>query len=339
MKAAKASLVGALDRPDPAVRFYLFYGPDESGSRALALRLLKGLGNAEKFIVLGNAVKSDPAALADEAGAMALFGGARAIWIEPAGEEIVEGVSALLDMTASESAVVALAGPLRKTSGLLKLAESHSAALAHCSYVPEGRDMERVVADLAREVGLRVSPDIAQRVAAAANNNQAIAASELDKYALYLGADPASPRELDSDTLDLLSADAAEGDMLRLGDLALSGRLDALLDELARLPHGGSEAIPVLRALQRRLLMLAPLRARVESGGSVDGVLTSMGKSLFWKDKPAVQRMLSSWSAERLAQAAARVSLLERQLMLSKAPDEASLGETLVMIARAASRR
>ena len=134
------------------------------------MRLLKGLGNAEKFIVLGNAVKSDPAALADEAGAMALFGGARAIWIEPAGEEIVEGVSALLDMTASESAVVALAGPLRKTSGLLKLAESHSAALAHCSYVPEGRDMERVVADLAREVGLRVSPDIAQRVAAAANN-------------------------------------------------------------------------------------------------------------------------------------------------------------------------
>ena len=47
MKAAKASLQGALDRPDPAVRFYLFYGPDEAGSRALALRLLKGLGNAE----------------------------------------------------------------------------------------------------------------------------------------------------------------------------------------------------------------------------------------------------------------------------------------------------
>ena len=120
MKAAKGQFPSALDRPDPAVRFYLFHGPDEAGSRALALRLLKGLGNAEKFIVLGNAVRADPATLADEAGAMALFGGPRASWIEPAGDEIAEGVTALLDAPASESAVVAVAGQLRKNSALLK---------------------------------------------------------------------------------------------------------------------------------------------------------------------------------------------------------------------------
>ncbi|MCY7397824.1 MAG: DNA polymerase III subunit delta [Sphingomonas bacterium] len=337
MKAVKASLGGALDRPAGNVRFYLFYGPDESGSRALAMRLLKGLGNAEKFIVVGSAVKNDPASLADEAGAMALFGGARALWIEPAGEEIVDGVSALLDAAASESAVVAVAGVLRKTSGLLKLAESHPAALAHCSYVPEGRDMERVIGELAREVGLRVSPDIAQRLAAAANSNQAIAASELEKFALYLGAEPATPRELDHDTLDLLSADAAEGDLLRLGDLALAGRMEPLLDELGR--SGGNDSIVVIRALQRRLLMLAPLRARVERGESVDGVLTSMGKALFWKDKATVHKMLSAWSAERIAGASARVAALERQLMLSKAPEEASLAETLVTLARVGQRR
>ncbi len=339
MKAVKASLNAALDRPASNIRFYLFYGPDEAGSRALAMRLLRGLGNAEKFVVVGSAVKNDPASLADEAGALALFGGARALWIEPAGEDIVEGVSALLDATASESAVVAVAGALRKTSGLLKLAESHPAAIAHCSYVPEGRDMERVIADLAREVGLRVSPDVSQRLAAAANSNQAIAASELEKFALYLGAAPATPCELDHDTLDLLSADAAEGDLLRLGDLALSGRMDALLEELGRVPPGGNEAIPVIRALQRRLLMLAPLRARVERGESIDGALTSMGKALFWKDKEPVKRMLSAWSAERIANASARIAALERQLMLTKTPEQASLGETLVTLARVGQRR
>jgi DNA polymerase-3 subunit delta len=195
--------------------------------------------------------------------------------------------------------VIAIAGALRKTSGLLKLAESHPAALAHCSYVPEGRDMDRVIADLAREVGLRLSPDVSQRVAAAANSNQAIAASELEKFALYLGAAPSSPRDLDHDTLDLLSADAAEGNFLRLGDLALAGQMNALVEELGRLPGGGNEAIPVIRGLQRRLMMLAPLRARVERGESVDGVLTSMGKALFWKDKDVVRRMLSAWSCER----------------------------------------
>jgi len=339
MKAVKSSLSATLDRPPPDIRFYLFYGPDEAGSRALAMRLLKGLGNAEKFIVVGSAIKSDPASLADEAGALALFGGARALWIEPAGEEIIEGVSALLDAAASESAVVAVAGALRKTSGLLKLAESHSAALAHCSYVPEGRDMDRVIADLAREVGLRLSPDVSQRVAAAANSNQAIAASELEKCALYLGAAPASPRDLDHDTLDLLSADAAEGNFLKLGDLALAGQMNALIEELERLPGGGNDSIPVVRALQRRLLMLAPLRARVERGESVDGVLTSMGKSLFWKDKDSVKRMLSIWSAERVATASARVAALEHQLMLSKAPEEASLAETLITLARVGQRR
>ncbi len=339
MKAVKSSLSATLDRPPNDIRFYLFYGPDESGSRALAMRLLKGLGNAEKFVVVGSAVKSDPASLADEAGALALFGGARALWIEPAGEEISEGVSALLDAAASESAVVAVAGALRKTSGLLKLAESHPAALAHCSYVPEGRDMDRVIADLAREVGLRLSPEVSQRVAAAANSNQAIAASELEKFALYLGAAPAGPRDLDHDTLDLLSADAAEGNFLKLGDLALAGQMKALIEELERLPGGGNDSIPVVRALQRRLMMLAPLRARVERGEGVDGVLTSMVKSLFWKDKDSVKRMLSIWSAERIATASARVAALERQLMLSKAPEEASLAETLITLARVGQRR
>lgn len=338
MKAVKAGLARALERPDPAVRFYLFHGPDEAGSRALATRLLGGLGDAEKFIVLGQSVKADPAALADEAGAMALFGGKRAIWVEPAGDEIAEGVAALLEAPASESAVIALAGSLRKTSALLKLAEAHPAALAHCSYVPEGRDMDRVVTDLARDVGLRIMPDLAQRIAGAANNNQAIAAQELAKFALYLEADPASPRDLDHETVDLLGADSAEADLMRLGDLALAGRMSELLDELGRLPHGGTEAIPVLRALQRRLLMMAPLRARIEQGESVDGVMAAMGKALFWKDRPLIQRLLSAWSAERLAEAAARVANLERQIMLRPLADEAALGETLVTLARASGR-
>jgi len=63
-----------------------------------------------------------------------------------------------------------------------------------------------------------------------------------------------------------------------------------------------------------------------------------MGKSLFWKDKPLIQRLLSTWSAERLAEAASRVSTLERQVMLTAVSDEAALGETLVTISRAAAR-
>lgn len=337
MKSAKGSLPRALDRPDPAIRFYLFHGPDEAGSRALADQLLTGLG-AEKFSLPGQAVKADPAALADEAGAISLFGGKRAIWIEPASDDIAEAVAALLEVPASESPVIAIAGPLRKTSALLKLAEAHPLSLSHVSYMPEVRDLERLVVELGRAEGLRIAPDIARRIAASAAGNQAVVAQELAKFALYLGAVPESPRDLDPETVDLLGADSAEADMMRLGDLALAGRMDELLEELSRLPHGGSEAVPILRALQRRLLMLAPLRARVERGERVNAVMTSMGRSLFWKDKSLIERLLTNWPTDRLAAAASRVAELERQVMLRPLDDDSALGEALVGLARAAVR-
>ena len=137
MKASKASIGRSVDQPDTSIRFYLFHGPDEAGSRALGDRLLHALG-AAKFVVAGNAIKSDPAALVDEAAAMSLFGGKRAIWIEPATKDIEDGVAALLEGAAPESAVIAIAGALAKTSALLKMAEASPAALTYISYVPEG---------------------------------------------------------------------------------------------------------------------------------------------------------------------------------------------------------
>jgi DNA polymerase-3 subunit delta len=85
--------------------------------------------------------------------------------------------------------------------------------------------------------------------------------------------------------------------------------------------------------------MLAPARARVERGESPDAVMTSLGKSLFWKDKPVIARMLSSWDAERLARVSERTGTLERSLMFSPAPERESLGEELIAIALQARRR
>lgn len=338
MKAQRGTILRSVEQPDRSIRFYLFYGPDDSGSRALADRLLKGLG-AEKLAVSGTAVKSDPALLAAEAGAISLFGGARLIWVDTAGEEVVEGVEALLDAPAVESPVVAIAGALRKTSALLKLAEGHGAALAHASYAPEGRDADRMVIDAGRIEGLRIDPAVAARLAADCNFNIAIVGHELAKFALYLGASPERPRELTPEVLDLLGADSGEGDMMRLGDLALAGRGNELFDELDRVALGNNEAIPVVRALQRRLLQLAGLRAQIEQGKSVDAVMTSMGKALFWKDKGLMQQLLSNWNAERLAAMLERSASLEKAIIFSDEPPVAALEEELVTIARAAGRR
>ena len=337
MKASKSSIGRSVDQPAAGIRFYLFHGPDDAQSRGLGQRLLEALG-ASKFVVASNAVKADPALLADEAGAMSLFGGPRAIWVEPAGEDIAAGVEALLETNAAESPVVAIAGVLRKGSALLKLAEAAPEALAFAAYPPEGADAERMVIDVGRRYGLKLGAPVAVRIAASSGNDQAIVAQELQKLALYLDASPQSPKELDHDAIDAVGADLHEGDAARLADLALSGELAELADELARAP-AGLEAIPVVRALQRRLLMLAPARARMERGESRDAVMTSMGRALFWKDKPLIGKLLSQWDAKGLATASERAGKLERDLIFSAAPGPQALGEELLAIARAARRR
>jgi DNA polymerase-3 subunit delta len=336
VKLARGSIGRAVDRPDPAIRLYLFYGPDEAQSRGLAARLLEALG-AEKFIVAAGSIKSDAAVLVDEAAAMSLFGGKRAIWIEPAGDEISAGVEALLQGGAPESPVIAIGGALRKTSSLLKLAESSPNAAAFASYVPEGADAERMVVEVGRRYGLKLSPPVAARIGDDCGNDQAIVAQELQKLALYVDASPQAPKELGFDAVEAVGADLQEGDFAGLADLALSGRVGELADELARIP-GGAEAIPVIRALQRRIGLLAPLRAKVERGDRPDAVMTSVGKALFWKDKPAVEAMLRKWSAADLATVADRAGKLERDLMLSPVPDQDALGEELISIARKARR-
>ena len=82
--------------------------------------------------------------------------------------------------------------------------------------------------------------------------------------------------------------------------------------------------------------MLTPLRDRVERGEPVDAVMTSQGRSLFWKEKSKVQRMLSKWSADDLATAAERAGKLERSLVFTSTPDREALGEELLALARKA---
>ena len=332
MKVAKGAIDRTVDRPDPQVRFYLLYGEDEAGSRALASRLLAAL-KSEKQPLTSGQLRSDPAALADEAGAISMFGGSRLIWIEPAGEELLPALAALMAAPAVEHPTVAIAGALRKTSVLLKFADAHPAALTHCSYMPEARNATRLVIDLGRQQGLRIGAEVAARIASSALNDQAVIVQELGKYALYLEATPEKPEELRTEHVDLLGAESPESNVGRPGDLALAGDLARLADELGAADEAGTEPVAMVRALQRRLLQLAPLRARMDAGQSAEAVT----KTIFWRDQQMVGRMLDRWTSERLAQAMSRLAAAERQLLKGGTPPPpmATLGEELLQVARA----
>lgn len=341
MKVAKRpEIEGAVDRHDPNTRFYLFHGPDEAGSRALAERLGQTLGaDVERIDLDGAQLSKDPALLADEAAAQSLFGGARWIRVRANGDEVTAAAEALLDLPTAGNPVAILAGALKPTSKLLKLALAAPNVLAFASYAPEGNEADRVAIALAQSLGLRVQPDVARKLAEAAGGDRAVIARELEKIADYLDADGANPREVDFDTLAEIGAGESEASPAALVDAALLGQIRDAALEVQALSGEGNEAIPLVRAGLRRVLQLAALRADAESRGSIDAALAAAGKSLFWKEKAIVEAELRRWSPAELARIVDRLTETQARLVSSHNAGGVLATDELLAIARAAARR
>jgi DNA polymerase-3 subunit delta len=339
VKANRAQVEKALRAGGTQHRFYLLHGPDESGSRGLLKLIAEALGpEAERIDLSGASLRGDPARLADEAASIALFGGARYVVVESAGDESVAAVEALLEAPQAGNPVLRVAGGLRATSRLLKLALGEPAALAFASYVPEGGDADRLVLDLGRQRGLSMRPDVARRIADAAGGNRSVIESELDKFALYCDASPERPRPLEQDVVDVLGAASEGGDLSRLVDAAVGGDAQLLDAELLRLSGEGVEGIVLVRAVLRRMLLLARLRGEVERGNSVDAVMTSHGKSLFWKERPVVAQQLGRWRSDVLARATGRLLDSELQAKASGGLGPLAVEEEMFAICRQAAR-
>ncbi len=337
--AKSAAIERALDAADPSVRCYLLYGPDESGSRALAQRLARALGpDAERIDLDPARIAVDPALLADEAASVSLFGGARHIRVEGVADSCLAAVEALMEAPAAGNPVVLIAGALKRDAKLVKRLEGANGAMLFASYPPEGGEADRLAMMLAREQGLKLDPDIARRLADASGGDRAVLASEIEKLALYADASPEHPREAGHAMFDAIAADIGEADLTRFVDAVLGGQEAVLERELIRLAGQGQEGIPLVRALLRRLLAMAAVRTEVDRGASPATAADRAGRALFWKEKNAITRDVARWPSVRIARAIERLSLLDRELRRSSGPGTIGADAEFFAIARAANR-
>jgi DNA polymerase-3 subunit delta len=339
VKATKPQLDKALKSP-AATRLFLLHGPDEAGSQALARRVGAALGaDAERISLGGAELKGDPARLADEAASLSMFGGSRWVLVAPAGDEVVEAATALLTAPAAGNPVVLIAGALKPTSKLLKLAIADPQAIAFASYLPDARDFARLVGELARARGLSIERDVAQRLAEACGANRAVIEQELEKLALYLDAAPGGGAVVDHDAIAAVGAALDEGDAGQLIDHVFSGNGRGAQGELARLRSEGVEGIVLIRAALRRALLLARLRGAVDAGQGPAAVMASQGKGLFWKEKDAVERQLGSWDSPTLARCLSRLTIAEREVKRSGGIGPVAAEAELLALARQGARR
>jgi DNA polymerase III subunit delta len=343
LKANRGQIEKALDAPGQGawadIRFFLLYGPDEAGSKALAKRLERAMGpDAERVDLDGPTLREDPARLSDEAAAFSMFGDRRWIRILGAGEESVPALNALLEAEAAGNPVIAIAGALKPSAKLVKLALDHKGAMAFISYQPDAREAEQIAVGIAREGGLRLAPDLARRIVDLANGDRALMAGEVEKLVLYLDAAPDRPAEASAEALDALSADNPDTEVGPLVNAVLGGDLKAMHRELTTLAQTGTAMAAVIRPLLTRAMLIANIRAAFDASGRLEAAVEQAGKAVFWKEKGLVSRQVRLWDAHGIARVIQRLLEAERSSRGGRGLGELMVRHELLAIARQAAR-
>lgn len=332
----------ALAAPAPEMRLFVLGGPDEAASRELTSAFAAAMGpDAERIDLAQRQIRDMPSCLADEVGAFGLFGGRRWVLVtltSGAGDEWLDAAQHVLDAATTGNPVLIVGGGMTAKAKLVKLAESHPAAVAVISYLPDEKHRAQLAASIAEPLGLRLSRDVARALADATGGDRGLMAREAEKLALFLDADgAAAPVPVEMDHWLAIGADTPEEDVGAAVNLILEGRaqaLPALFTELAAL---GTSEIRLVRALAMRAVLLARLRARIDSERVSAKAAVDGERGLFWKEKDAVQRQLGKWNAAALARLIDRLHRVERAL---KAPDNVGmllLRDELLHIVRVAA--
>lgn len=337
MKSVRADKGYAPDRLGPDVRLILFHGADEAASADLASKFAAHFGG-DVMSLAPATLKEDPGRLADEAAAVSMFGDRRVIRADGVGDESVEAVGLLLAVPAAGNPVVLTAGTLRKGSKLLALVEEAPNAAAVISYEPDARDSGRTVDALAAEFGLQPTRDASVRLIAACNGDRGLMRRELEKLALYVDAAPDRPQRLTPEHLAEIGAAIDDADFGGLVDAVAGGRPADADRQIAKLSGQGIAGIAQLRAVSRRLWLLAELRAAVDAGTTPQAAVEGARPPVFWKEKERVTAQVQRWRGTALRHALERLLAAERDIKKSGTAGDVLAAQALLAIATLAAR-
>ncbi len=333
----RGELAAALARWSPDLRLLLLAGPDDSGVRASAAEAQRALTDpADLMAVVDLAAEqlaAAPGRLADEAAAVPMFGGRTLIRVTGAGDGCVEAVELLLAAPVAGNPVVMQAGDLPKTSALRRLAEGSAVALAILHYPLDARDAQRWVADEARRRGLRLEAGVAEALLQSAGGDTGVVGQELEKFALYLDADPERPQRLEPGHLAELGVDSLEEDVGALVAALVGGDARGYARQIGQLQAAGASAIPALRAVARKLMQLMELRAAVDEGVAADEAVRAMRPPVFWREQKPLAAAVRRWPPARIRAGLAAMLAGERAIKQAGGPGDIAGWQALLGLA------
>jgi DNA polymerase-3 subunit delta len=317
MKWDRRQFDAYLKTPAEKIAAVLVFGPDEGLVRERVNALVKATAGSsdDPFRIAeinGDELRGDPARLADEAGAISMMGGRRAVRVNGTTDGLAAAIEAFLDGHAdSKNALVVFeASDLPGRAALRKLFEATPHAAAIACYHDNAGDLRGIIEAQLSAAGKSAAPAALAYLEQSLGADRGTTRSEIEKLILYAGdrrkielEDAMASVGTSNDVqLDDLSHAIAEGDMK-----AIERQLDLNLAETA--------PIMILRGLARHFLRLHGAVGRLEAGQPMQEALAALASPFFWRDRPRLERQCRRWSSRSIAMALQKIGETEAQAM------------------------
>jgi DNA polymerase III subunit delta len=278
----------------------LIYGPDEGlvSERAASIARATTSGDAGNILRLdGDDIAADPMRLADEANAISMFGGMRAIRVRMGSKSIVPGLEPLLSSPPVDARIIVEAGDIKPNHALRALLEKGKDVAALACYGEDSRDIGRLLDTLLQESGQTISNDARQALTGLLGQDHKRSRLEIEKVILYTrGAS-----QITRDDIDAVMTDAAALSADAVIDATFLGKLDGIETEARRVLADGLEAGVLLGFALRHAFLLQSIKRNSGNNQNVGESIKSARVS--WKREKAVAEQINRWTETRLERA------------------------------------
>lgn len=343
MKLAPRDIESQVRTLNPAYVAVLIYGRDEGLVRERAQKISQQVVEdlSDPFRVANIApdkLKAEPGMLGDEAAAISMMGGRRVVRIDGAGENATAALKEFLANPVGDSLIVVTAGGLRRTAGLVKLFEGAKNAASMACYEDNQQALQNIIYEVMRDNNLNLAPDAMAYLQANLGSDRMISRGELEKLALYMGAQSGSDQKMNV-TLEDAAQCVGDSGALTLDMIASAttgGDLKKLDSSIFKAFNRGENAISILRSVARRLQKLHFVRGGVEKGIAADQSMTRIFPRMFGPEASAFKTQVSRWNSGRLANAIEIISEAEESCKITGLPPEAICARACLRIANAA---
>jgi DNA polymerase III subunit delta len=288
-------------KKDYARFFIIFlYGPDEGlvSERAETIaRSTTGNDPANILRLDGDEIAVDPLRLADEANAISMFGGTRAIRLKAGSKALAPALELLLLKPPQDARVIIEAGDIKPTHALRGLLEKAAQAAVLPCYGEDSRDVGKLLESMLAESSFSISADARLLLIQSIGIDRRRSRMEIEKLFLYCYGSECITRE----DVEAVVTDAAALSVDTVIDATFLGQLTTIESEARRVFADGTDASVLLGFALRHALLLQSIRRDIDSGrNATESVKASR---VMWKRERIVTDQVSKWTEIRLSRA------------------------------------